>query len=45
MKFTGNRYMYSGHVLPELKDFIVKHIHLDFKTPKLKQKDMEIDDP
>ena len=37
--------MYSGHVLPNLKDFIEDAVNLDYDHPKSKQEDMEIDAP
>lgn len=43
--FTGDKYMYSGHTLPELRAWIDRVVSLDFENPRPKQSDMDVDAP
>jgi alkyldihydroxyacetonephosphate synthase len=43
--FTGNKYLYSGHILPDFRPWVVKTVSLNFDEPKPAQQEMEIDAP
>ena len=43
---TGNKYLYSGKVLPNIADWIEANVSgIDFNQPRPRQDDMEIDPP
>jgi hypothetical protein len=45
VKFTGNKYLYSGQYLPDFYKWIKENVGINFDEPKPKQDDMEIDAP
>lgn len=45
IRFTGDKYMYSGHEMPNLWSWIRDKVNLTDDHPKPAQTDMEIDPP
>ena len=45
VKFTGDKYLYSGYYLPEFWKWVQANVGLNIKDLKPAQKDMECDPP
>ena len=45
VSFSGDKYLYSGHELPEFFPWAKDAVSLDISSPQYQQEDMEIDEP